>query len=189
MSYAMEDFKDDVVLFNTCCSNKLPTSDMSSFEVVELLRKQLRIINSEVKETFDALVEGDIVEVLDGTVDVAYTMVWFEVLLNIVQERKDGNECIDNIWNIFIESIDFQPINELFSYEVRTEAMRRIAKNNNEKFTTDVNEVSQWRDNASFSVYIDEVVVDGVKYYCIKDEKGKVRKHSNFIEVDLSDLV
>ena len=57
-----------------------------------------------------------------------------------------------------------------------------VVENNKQKFTTSKEEFDTWE-----SEFIrKELVVDGVTYYTLVDENGKIRKRNNFPKVDLS---
>jgi hypothetical protein len=189
MSYSVEQFKDEVILFNRCCGSKVPTATMSSDEIDTIITRQIAIVNEEVLETITALSKGDMVEVLDGIVDMRYTIVWLKHLLQAATDI--GVEAA--IPATALHWLDVADVvkrcQELFTPEVLLEAMRRIASNNSSKFTTDAAVAKEWADNAGFTAYLDEAVIDGVSFYCIKDVNGKIRKKAGFVGVTLGDLI
>ena len=76
----------------------------------------------------------------------------------------------------------------MFEHDVVIEAMQRVAVNNSSKFTADKEQAQRWA--AAMPEYqLSDVVVDGVVYWCLKDGSGKIRKHCDYVSVDLSDLV
>lgn len=194
MSYSVEQFKDEVILFNRCCGSKVPTVDMSSDEIETIITRQIAIVNEEVLETITALSKGDMVEVLDGVVDVQYTATWLQHLF----KSTAGIGVEPFVPESALHWLDVLTVvercQELFTPEVLLEAMRRIALNNSSKFTTDCRVAQDWAaihnsSDLGFLVCDDEAVIDGVSYFCIKDVNGKIRKKADFVGVDLSDLV
>lgn len=113
--------------------------------------------------TLEAL-EGysPLLEALDGAVDVSVT---YTALVDMLESR--GLRVSD--------------------------AAERILKNNNDKVFTDFNEAQVEADKLQNELNEPIVVctstVDGEDFYCLKDEKGKVRKKLGFVGVDLSDLL
>lgn len=70
-------------------------------------------------------------------------------------------------------------------------AARRIVENNKLKYTTDRDVAYAWRlptGARKDGIKVQEVVVDGVTYYSLVDKNGKIRKHRDFVAVELSDL-
>ena len=189
MNYSAEQFKDEVILFNRCCGSKVPTLDMSSDEIDSIINRQIAIVNEEVLETITALSKGDMVEVLDGVVDVQYTKAWLQHLLQASADAGVEPSVPDSAlyWLDVVGVVD--RCRELFTPEVLLEAMRRVALNNSSKFTMDRATAEEWADGVDFMVRVDEAVVDGVSYFCMRDNNEKIRKHVGFVGVDLSDLV
>ena len=115
--------------------------------------------------TLEAL-EGynPLLETLDGAVDVAVT---YTALVEMLESR--GLRVSD--------------------------AAERILKNNDDKVFTDFNEANveahklQNKLGEPIVVVVCTSTVDGVEFYCLKDENGKVRKKVGFAGVDLSDLL
>lgn len=189
MNYSVEQFKEAVILFNQCCGSVLPTEDMTTDEIKAIIQRQVKIVNEELLETVTALSEGNLVELLDGLVDVRYTIIWLKHLLQAATDI--GVEPI--VPATALPWLDVAAVvercQELFTPEVLLEAMRRVALNNSSKFTMDYSVAQEWADGVDFMVKIEEAVVDGLSYYCIKDMLGKIRKKADFVVVDLSDLV
>ena len=83
------------------------------------------------------------------------------------------------------------PINEvgqLFDEATVLEAMQRVAVNNASKFTAVKEQAQRWK-LAMPEYELSDVTVDGVVYWCLKDENAKIRKNCDYVSVDLSDLV
>ena len=190
MSYSNEQFEKDVILFNQCCGSKLPTEDMTTDEIKAIIQRQVKIVNEELLETITALSEGNIVELLDGLVDVRYTLVWLKEISKVADKLPNA-PIMDHSLNGWLEvmRVALNECRDVFPEDVILEASRRVAENNNSKFTTDCSVAQEWADGVDFMVKIEEAVVDGVSYYSIKDTLGKIRKHAGFVGVDLGDLV
>lgn len=60
-------------------------------EFVQLLKNQIKIIQSEVQETVDAIEANDALEVLDGGCDMLVTTMGF---LQLLQERSQAREAL-----------------------------------------------------------------------------------------------
>jgi len=147
-------------------------------------------VNEEVLETIAAMSKNDMVEVLDGVVDVQYTLCWLEYICNIAAQLP--NCPVMNTSQVcWLEVVDVlrRSCWSLLTHHAHLEAMRRVAENNNSKFTTSYDEVVEWVGGVEFTATIGKTVVDGVEYFCIKDVNGKIRKKAGFVGVDLSDLV
>jgi hypothetical protein len=190
MSYSVEQFREDIILFNKCCGGAIPHEQMTTDEVLAIVSRQIAIVNEEVLETIAAMSTNDMVEVLDGLVDVEYTLFWLEYVCNIAATLPNCPEMRPSQvgWLDVVERLMIS-CRLLFTRKVHLEAMRRIAENNNSKFTTDYSVAQQWVDGVDFEAVVSETVVDSITYYCIKDANGKIRKKACFVGVDLSDLV
>ena len=64
-----------------------------------------------------------------------------------------------------------------------------VVENNMLKFTTDKEVFDNWKAPAKENLTPSEQTVDGVTYYCLVNENGKVRKRKGFKIMDLSGLV
>ena len=190
MSYTAGQFEKDVILFNQCCGSQLPTEDMTTDEIKAIIQRQVKIVNEELLETITALSEGNIVELLDGIVDVRYTLVWLKEISKVADGLPNA-PIMDHSLNGWLEvmRVTLNECRDVFPEDIILEAMRRVAENNASKFTTDYSVAEEWADSVEFMVKIEEAVVDGVSYFCMRDNNEKIRKHVGFVGVDLSDLV
>jgi hypothetical protein len=163
---------------------------MTDDEILAIISRQIAIVNEEVLETITAMSKNDMVEVLDGVVDVQYTLCWLEYICNIAAQLP--NCPVMNAsqvgWLDVVEKLLIS-CRSLLTCEVHLEAMRRVAENNNSKFTTDYSVAQQWVDGVDFEAVVAETVVEGIAYYCIKDANGKIRKKTGFVGVSLDDLI
>ena len=183
IQYSQEQFDKDVVFFNRACGRTIPTTQ-EEFDC-EVLQQQ-RLVQEESTETMIALIENDVVGILDGLVDALFTTSW---LVHLLKECQDKGFVVSQLLNTWLSCIPINEVGQLFDETTVLEAMQRIAVNNASKFTTDYSVAQLWADGVDFVVAIEEAVVDDVTYYAIKDENGKIRKKADFVGVDLSDLV
>lgn len=180
--YSQEQFDKDVEFFNTACGKTIPqTQEEFDREVMQ----QQRLVQEESTETMIALIENDPIEILDGLVDVLYTTSW---LVHLLKECQEKGFVVSQLLNTWLSCIPINEIGQLFDEQTVLEAMQRVAVNNNTKFTAVKEQAERWK-LAMPEYELSEVIVDGVVYYCLRDEAGKIRKHCDYVSVDLSDLV
>lgn len=185
--YTQEQFNQDVILFNKCCGSLEIDDQTTDEDAVGIIKGQVKIVNEELIETITALSENDMVEVLDGIVDVKFTVVWLSELVKSCKVWDEQHLGTIPVWSQLIPAM--QIVDQMFDDSTMFEAMRRVAENNMSKFTTDYDVVEKWVDGVDFDVTIDSTVVDGISYFCIKDANGKIRKKADFVGVTLEDLV
>lgn len=105
---------------------------------------------------------------------------------NPLLEALDGAVDVSVTYTALVEMLESRGLNVSAGAE-------RILKNNDSKVFTDFNEAQveahNLQDKLGESIVVCTSVVDGVEYYCLKDENGKVRKKTGFVEVDLSNLL
>lgn len=181
--YTQDQFDADVAFFNRCCGRSIPTTQ-EEFDREVLM--QQRLVQEESTETMIALIENDVVGILDGLVDTLFTTSW---LVHLLKECQDKGFVVSQLLNTWLNCIPINEVGQLFDEATVLEAMRRVAVNNMSKFTADKEQAERWAAGVDFVVAIEEAVVDDVTYYAIKDENGKIRKKADFVGVDLSDLV
>lgn len=146
-------------------------------EVLEYVIKGLKVIPivNGVKITdpnnLEYLAEGtevDIIEMIDGLADVAYTMYWNSEAFAIPLEEAFELVC-DNNLEKFVELSD------------HSKPATKLSKEN-------------WHcgKNVSWPIEVEsvEVIKAGEQFYAVgKDKNGKVRKPSSYKSVDLSQLL
>lgn len=70
------------------------------------------------------------------------------------------------------------------------EACQAVCHNNDLKYTHSMPLVMDWYTHLKDkNVRIEDNDVDNVKYFCLKNQNGKVMKHKGFPRVDLSDYI
>ena len=180
--YTQEQFDQDVSFFNRCCGKTIPTTQE---EFDREVMQQQRLVQEESTETMIALIENDVVGILDGLVDTLFTTSW---LVHILKECQDKGFVVSQLLNTWLNCIPINEVGQLFDEATVLEASQRVAVNNVSKFTTDYSVAQRWA--AAMPEYeLSDVTVDGVVYFCLKDAAGKIRKHCDYVSVDLSDLV
>ena len=182
MNYSQEQFDQDVAFFNQVCGRAIPTTQEEfDREVVQ----QQRLVQEESTETMIALIENDVVEILDGLIDTLFTTSW---LVHILKECQDKGFVVSQLLNTWLNCIPINEIGQLFDEATVLEAMQRVAVNNMSKFTAVKEQAQRWAV-AMPEYELSDVTVDGVVYFCLRDEAVKIRKHCDYVSVDLSDLV
>lgn len=180
--YTQEQFDQDVSFFNRCCGRTIPTTQ-EEFDREVLM--QQRLVQEESTETMIALIENDAVEILDGLVDVLYTTSW---LVHLLKECQEKGFVVSQLLNTWLNCIPINEVGQLFDEATVLEAMQRVAVNNSSKFTAVKEQAERWK-LAMPEYELSDVAVDGVVYWCLRDEAVKIRKHCDYVSVDLSDLV
>ena len=180
--YTQEQFDQDVAFFNQACGRTIPTTQ-EEFDREVLM--QQRLVQEESTETMMALINDDGVELLDGLIDMHYTMSW---LTHILSKCVDKGFMVSQFLNIWLDCLPVSEIGVLFEEHVVLEAMQRVAVNNASKFTAVKEQAERWK-LAMPECQLSDVTVDGVVYWCLKDENAKIRKNCDYVSVDLSDLV
>lgn len=197
MSYTEQDFIKNCILFNHLCGNQLfgegnlTYDKVSPAQCVTIFQKQLAIVHEEFDEMLKAAAAQDRVELLDGVVDVKVTLVWLMELMKSFDGEipksylGDYYKDVLRLANIYQAHKMFE---NCFSPEYLMEACRRVAENNLSKYTTNKVVVDKWQSESP-SLSIRSAAVDGIAYYCLVNEDGKVKKPEGFKPVYLGDLV
>lgn len=191
MEITMQDLinkmREAAILFNKIVDNGRSVNELHVDELIKRLDQQYWITKEEVDETLKAIEENDIVEYYDGLADILFTATFLLELGNLLV--KDFNigeqdlsmhieytELCDQITNTLTrDDIDLEILNEVCD---------RVIHNNKQKFTTDQEEFLTWESDH----YPKSLEIDGVTYYFLVDENGKVKKHKGFKELEIKDL-
>ena len=140
---------------------------------------QNRVNFEECKELYYAI--NTIEQLLNGNTTLA-ALEGYNPLL----EALDGAVDVSVTYTALVEMLESRGLNVSAGAEL-------ILKNNDNKVFTDFNEAQaeahKLQNELGEAIVVCTSVVDGVEYYCLKDENGKVRKKVGFIGVDLSDLL
>lgn len=181
----VEKYKEDILLFNKIVSNGRDIEDFFVDELIDRLKLQVNITKEEVDETIKARVENDLVGYYDGLADVIFTSVYLinleDVLIkkwNIGGVYLSSSEFIRELGNSIVDLLTDKGVN----MNLLDKCVELVVENNKQKFTTSKEELDTWE-----SEFIrKELIVDGVTYYTLVDDKGKIRKRDGFKAVDLS---
>lgn len=173
-------------------------------EIVESLNVQMRQVKEECLELLTAYgedTEEAKVEKLDGVIDVYFTvanfhfmcveinaMIQHEPRLLPIFEEVASDELVSLLTAIVKPTMELPATVPEASL---LKAARLVAENNRLKYTDDIEEAKRWEiDNSDgLETKVVETTVNGITWYCLKDNQGKVRKHKNFVKVKLEDLI
>lgn len=180
---------ESATLFNKIARGGKGIDDFSQKELYDVIYQQYLIAKEEVEETLKAISEDDVVEELDGYIDSFFTTLpFFEMLIRY--SKLNGNfdifEPFDlgfsyrKLCNTFTKSLPFKE----FDIKLLNKASDLIIENNQQKFTTNLEEFNAWKSEHTRT----SVEVDGIVYYYLVDGNMKVKKHDNFKNVDLGVL-
>jgi hypothetical protein len=158
-------------------AGKPAIKDMTPEQLTHYITVQNKIVLSECKELMAAIEARDALEFLDGICDVVYTGLYLERLH--IAAHTSANELLDNLCTT-ATTWCFE------NAELFVKAMNLVIENNASKYTTDLNRATSWVLEADHNLV--DTVIEGVNYYSIVDRNGKMRKPSDFVPVDLSDL-
>lgn len=163
---------------------------------IEKVNVQLNQVKEELAEILVAI-DLDTKEHIDGHVDAMFVGLNFvemnQYLAQIDEALLEKHLHVNKlqlVGNIFDHIISY-PLPETVTDEAMVTAARRVVENNKLKYTTDRDVAYAWRLPAGArkeGIKVQEVVVDGVSYYSLVDKNGKIRKHRDFVAVELSDL-
>ena len=170
--------------------------DKSPTEMAISINKQIDIVNSEQQEFRDNFCV-DPVEELDAIADVLFTVAYFmyqlSVSLDLDEAQTKEFESVLQGERVALLIEDFNNFLGVmysnYDLPIVIEATDRVVVNNASKFTTDEKEFETWVAPPNEPLNKETRVVDGVEYYMLVNEVGKVRKRDGFVGVDLKDLV
>lgn len=164
---------------------------------VNKVNTQLNQVKEELAEILTAI-DLNPKEHVDGHVDAMFVGLNFiemnQYLAMIEEDILSEHLHIDKlqlVGNIYEHIISY-PLPKEVSDESMVIAAKRIVENNKLKYTSDRELAYSWRlptGSRKEGIKVQEVVVDGISYYSLVDKNGKIRKHRDFVAVELSDLV
>lgn len=149
-----------IVQWNAKCGTKLqPYNTKRWWKAVQL---QSALLVEEAKETLGASKEFDPVELLDGVVDTFVILSY--LIKQLDQAGFDFGLALDKV----MSNNDTKIFN---SYYEAVEAKGLIEK------------------AKDIECNVESSVVDGLPYYTVRNEAGKVQKPVHFVAVDLTDCI
>lgn len=191
MEITMQDLikkmREASILFNKIVDNGRSVEDMYVDELIKRIEQQYWITKEEVDETIKAIEENDVVEYYDGLADILFTYFYlsavedhlnskFGISGTILSNHEKYNELGEKTVEILKrDDIDLEILNEVCD---------RVIENNKQKFTTNQDEFLSWESDH----YPKSLEIDGVTYYFLVDDNGKVKKHKGFRELEIKDL-
>lgn len=156
----LQDYYNQIISWNTKAGVKDHTYGTLDWErAVEL---QSKLLVEESSETIEAITHGDMVELLDGAVD---TFVILSKLMDMLE--KAGFDVEGGIQQI----IDNNQKKIFNSYFEACEAKEKLEE----------------RDNKEY--YIETAVLNGLSFYTVRREDGKIAKPVGFVAVELKEFV
>lgn len=140
---------------------------------------QNRVNFEECKELYYAI--STIEQLLNGSTTLE-SLEGYNPLL----ETLDGAVDVAVTYTALVEMLESRGLNV-------SKGAEKILKNNEDKLFSDFNEAQveahKLQNELGETIVVCSSVVDGVEWYCLKDENGKVRKKVGFVGVNLSDLL
>lgn len=97
-------------------------------------------------------------------------------------EEQDEQELIDGAVDVLVTSLRLLSL--LGKRYDLMKAAELVMENNHLKYTDDLLLVQSWLAGTTYKM--SSVIVKDVKYYCIKDDNGKIRKWTGFPKVELN---
>lgn len=191
------DFKQSALDFIYKCgllTDTLYLDDPDKF--ISKVDTQMNQVKEELAEVLTAI-DLNVAEHIDGHVDSMFTLFNFLEMnkyLQLMNPEKlqesfpiEKLQLIGNITDYIIQ----YPLPKSVTDEQMITACKRIVENNKLKYTTDEAVARAWRLPVGArreGIKLQAVEYEGVVYYSLVDKNGKIRKHRDFVAVDLSDL-
>lgn len=189
-NYYYEVLTPKVVLFNTLVGGDFKT--LSEEDKASRIDLQIDIVSEELIKEYAVFFAKDQIEELDAIADVLFTVSYLQYQLKVCDEQGLNNLDINHDRLQFVMSqigLFFESMYTHFDLDIIIKATNLVVENNMLKFTTDKEDFDKWKAPAKEKLTPSEQTVDGVTYYCLVNENGKVRKRKGFKVMDLSGLV
>lgn len=189
-NYYYEVLTPKVVLFNTLVGGDFKT--LSEEDKASRIDLQIDIVSEELIKEYAVFFAKDQIEELDAIADVLFTVSYLQYQLKVCDEQGLNNLDINHDRLQFLMSqigLFFESMYTHFDLDIIIKATDLVVENNMLKFTTDKEAFDKWKAPAKENLTPSEQTVDGVTYYCLVNENGKVRKRKGFKVMDLSGLV
>lgn len=187
MQDLIQKMQEAAIIFNLIVDNGRSVDELYVDELIKRLDQQYWITKEEVDETLEAIEENDIVEYYDGLADILFTATFLLTLdnrlnvdFNIGDSDLSMHKEYTELGNKIVEILKRDDID----LEILNEVCDRVIENNKQKITTNQEEFLSWESDH----YPKSLEIDGVNYYFLVDENGKVKKHKGFKELDIKDL-
>ena len=185
-----------VVKFNTICFGDF--TELSNEEKAKAINFQINIVNEEMVNEFRQFFGSDNpVEELDAIGDTLFTLSYLHYQLGVVNDLpKEDYDVVNSLLNhakleLLVMDSDsfFNVYMRHFDAPIIIEASELVIANNNQKFTDNLLEFEKWQSPKGENLVASSREYDGVTYYVLVNENGKVRKKKGFKGVQLKPLV
>lgn len=188
--YYYEVLTPKVVLFNTLISGDFKT--LSEEDKASRIDLQIDIVSEELIREYAVFFAKDQIEELDAIADVLFTVSYLQYQLKVCDEQFLTELDINHDRLQFLMSqigLFFETMYTHFDLDIIIDATHRVVENNMLKFTTDKELFDKWESPEGELLSPSEQTIEGVTYYCLINDNGKVRKKQGFPQVFLVDLV
>ena len=185
-----------VVKFNTICFGDF--TELSNEEKAKAINFQINIVNEEMVNEFRQFFGSDNpVEELDAIADTLFTLSYLHYQLGVVSDlHEEDYDVVNSLLNhaklelLVMDSESFFNVYmRHFDAPIIIEASELVIANNNQKFTDNPLEFEKWQSPKGENLVASSREYDGVTYYVLVNENGKVRKKKGFKGVQLKPLV
>lgn len=188
--YYYEVLTPKVVLFNTLVGGNF--KNLSEEDKASRIDLQIDIVSEELIKEYAVFFAKDQIEELDAIADVLFTVSYLQYQLKLCDEQGLNDLDINHDRLQFLMSqigLFFESMYTHFDLDIIIKATDLVVENNMLKFTTDKEAFDKWKAPVKENLTSSEQTVDGVTYYCLVNESGKVRKRKGFPTVELEGLV
>ena len=185
-----------VVKFNTICFGDF--TELSNEEKAKAINFQINILNEEMVNKFRQFFGSNSpVEGLDAIADTLFTLSYLQYQLGVVSGLPEEDyDVVNSLLNhakleLLVMDSDsfFNVYMRHFDVPIIIEASELVIANNNQKFTDNLLEFEKWQSPKGENLVASSREYDGVTYYGLVNENGKVRKKKGFKGVQLKPLV
>ena len=127
-------------------------------------------------------IAGNLSAVDEDSIDAQISFIFSELEETITAfEERDAVELADGCADIIVTAFGLMQKLEVAGFDMLA-VMKKVCENNMDKFPL---KGEFLKYNSNFTATLNKEH----NRYVIKDAQGKVRKHSNFVEVDIANLV
>ena len=185
-----------VVKFNMICFGDF--TELSNEEKAKAINFQINIVKEEMVNEFRQFFGSDNpVEELDAIADTLFTLSYLHYQLGVVNDLPvEDYDIVNGLLNhakleLLVMDSDsfFNVYMRHFDAPIIIEASELVIANNNQKFTDNLLEFEKWQSPKGENLVASSREYDGVTYYVLVNENGKVRKKKGFKGVQLKPLV
>lgn len=199
--YINTTFKEAAEEFIYACG--VYRKDMTLVEKINQINVQLQQVREECIVEFLPAFGKDLKETIDGKIDTLFVFLNLRVMLedfNSSLAQLSNPDEVADVLNL-LDADTYELVSKIvphalaLSNKAKEEHMEACAKliveNNKLKYTANRDEAYSWEiDNSDgLNTRVQEIEHEGVTYYSLVDDNGKIRKHKNFTKVKLEDVL